>query len=79
VAQVIAQIAADLVYDPLELLFGLLLLLVPVLLVLLAVMMISYRRYLRFARAHVHRTVEHMERVESLLAQIAANTGAKRE
>jgi hypothetical protein len=77
VAHILAQIAEWPVEDWAPIIFWLALLLLP--LILLVVLMISYGRYLRFVRAHVERTVEHWERIESLLAQIAANTGPKRE
>jgi hypothetical protein len=77
VAHILAQIAKWPVEDSAAIILWLALLLLP--LVLLVVLMIIYGRYVRFVRAHVERTVEHWERIEYLLAQIAANTGPKRE
>ena len=69
---ILAQMAEEPVYDPVMTVLWLAILLLP--LVLLVVLMISYRRYVRFARAHTERSEQHMERVEALLEQIAANT-----
>ena len=69
---ILAQMTDELAYDPVLTIVWLVLLFAPLVLVFFLIYFAN--QYNRRVRSHIDRAERHMERVDSLLERIAANT-----